>query len=504
MSYRKAGAERYLKRQKEANEGPNNTVQSEDNEKKPMSGKKKFLIAMGITLGVFAAVYLGFAAYFSNHFYYNTKINGAEFSMKTKEEVQEYLSRQVGDYVLKMTESDGGIERISGKDIDLEYVDDNSVQKLLQEQDPLSWITALWEEPQIEAPIGVKFDEGKLKLVIDHLRCMDEKEQKPSISACPVFKKKQFEIQPEQIGTEIDREKFDEAVKTAINGFVPELNLEEAGCYILPKYTSESPEVAKARDEMNSYLGAEVTLDFTPYTEVVDASVISKWITVDDKMKVTFNQELVKDYIKGLAEKYDTYGKQKNFVTGFGKTVKVDNVFYGWQLDQETEYTALTENIKNGDVLEREPAFLKRAVTHEANDFGTTYAEVDLGKQHMFFFKDGQVALESDVVTGLAGTGRQTPQGVYQVAGKGMNVVLRGPKTKNEETGEEKYEWESPVTYWMPFNGGIGFHDANWRSEFGGSIYQWDGSHGCVNMPFENAKKLYELIEVGMPVIVHF
>ena len=65
------------------------------------------------------------------------------------------------------------------------------------------------------------------------------------------------------------------------------------------------------------------------------------------------------------------------------------------------------------------------------------------------------------------------------------------------------YEYETPVKYWMPFNGGVGFHDASWQPTFGGSRYQTNGSHGCVNMPPEMAGKLFELISAGTPVLVH-
>ncbi|MEI3138955.1 MAG: L,D-transpeptidase [Lachnospiraceae bacterium] len=60
------------------------------------------------------------------------------------------------------------------------------------------------------------------------------------------------------------------------------------------------------------------------------------------------------------------------------------------------------------------------------------------------------------------------------------------------------------MTYWMPFNGGIGLHDANWRSSFGGSIYQTNGSHGCVNLPRSAAKEIYERVYDGIPIICYY
>jgi len=55
----------------------------------------------------------------------------------------------------------------------------------------------------------------------------------------------------------------------------------------------------------------------------------------------------------------------------------------------------------------------------------------------------------------------------------------------------------------MPFNGNIGFHDAYWRSEFGGKIYKTSGSHGCINMPPAAAKVMFENIKRGVAVLVY-
>ena len=123
----------------------------------------------------------------------------------------------------------------------------------------------------------------------------------------------------------------------------------------------------------------------------------------------------------------------------------------------------------------------------------------DLTNQHMFYFKDGQCILQSDIVTGNPNKGHATPQGVYTLSYKAPNQVLRGKKMP-----DGTYEYESPVSYWMPFNGGIGFHDATWQSAFGGSRYLTYGSHGCVNMPVSAAAELYSYIEAGIPVVCHY
>ena len=106
--------------------------------------------------------------------------------------------------------------------------------------------------------------------------------------------------------------------------------------------------------------------------------------------------------------------------------------------------------------------------------------------------------LSTDVVTGNPNKGNATPPGVYSLTYKARNATLRG-----ERRPDGTYSYETPVKYWMPFNGGIGFHDASWQPTFGGSRYKSHGSHGCVNLPPSVAPKMYELVYKDVPVVCH-
>lgn len=124
-------------------------------------------------------------------------------------------------------------------------------------------------------------------------------------------------------------------------------------------------------------------------------------------------------------------------------------------------------------------------------EVGDTYVEVSLDDQHVWYIVDGDVYLESDCVTGNYRSA-DTPKGFFEVNAKVSPCTLKGD------------DYTSYVTYWMPFiGGGWGLHDADWRSSFGGNIYKGNGSHGCVNLPPDVAKKMYAKMEVGTPVIVY-
>lgn len=461
--------------------------------------RKKLAIVLGSIFGVLAVVYLGFAFFFSSHFMFFTTINGTDVTLKSVSQVEEYMRQQVADYTLTLEESDGDTEEISGSDISLEYVPGDELEKLVKGQKNFLWLKALWDHPELEAKVGVKYDEDALARQIEGLACMDPENQVKSVNAHPEFKETQFEIVPEVVGTQINTEVFNEAIRTSIDGFQHTMDLSETGSYIQPAFVEDSPEVIEANKEMNEYLKAKITYDFDPETEVVDASVISQWVKVNDKMEVTFDKKAVKKYIGELADKYDTKGKSRKFITATGNTVTVEGGAYGWKINQDEEYKALTENIKKGETVTREPKYSSRAASHGAIDIGNTYAEVDLTNQRAYFIKNGKVVLDSPVVTGNPNKGNATPQGTDSLTYKTRNAVLRGDRLP-----DGSYSYESPVKYWMPFNGGIGFHDASWQSAFGGTRYKTHGSHGCINMPTDQAAKMYELISDGTPVVVHY
>ena len=120
-----------------------------------------------------------------------------------------------------------------------------------------------------------------------------------------------------------------------------------------------------------------------------------------------------------------------------------------------------------------------------------TYILVSIKKQKLWFYKKGKLVLKSNVVTGTKGH-TNTPKGTYKIRGKSRSAYLVGR------------DYVSFVNYWMLIDGGsqIGLHDATWRSSFGGSIYKYNGSHGCINLPYKVAKKIYKKAPVGTKVIV--
>ena len=474
--------------------------------KRRKTGKDGKVKALWITGGVLAGIcliYVAISVYFMSHFFVNTKINGKNFSGKTASDVEKYLQTNIKDYKLTILENEGRQDVISGSEIGLEYRAGTEAEKLSKDQNGFAWPKAFFTENSRKVSVNVSYNEESLNQRISQLSCL-QTEQTPAENAKPEFDGNQYVIKPEVYGNAVDKERLTEQVKVHITEFQPQLDMVETKCYAKPKYVEDSKEVQEACDAMNKYVNASITY---PMNEpvVVDKALISQWLQVDGEMKVSLNTEAMKQWFTAFGDKYDTQGTTRTFTTPAGKSATVTGGTYGWSIDEDTELVNLQNSILNGEVVTREPAYYAggTAAAHSGQDWGNTYAEVDMSAQHMWYVQNGQVVLETDVVTGEPIPSKITPEGVYSLMWKQPNSVLVGDI--NPDTGEPAYR--TKVKYWMQVtSSGVGFHDATWQTAFGGTLYQIPatGSHGCINMPLDQAGALFNMIEPGTPVIFHW
>ena len=184
-------------------------------------------------------------------------------------------------------------------------------------------------------------------------------------------------------------------------------------------------------------------------------------------------------------------GKKREFKTTNDEIITIAEGAYGWWMNRADETQELIKQIKNGQSGERIPLYHAQAAQYGEDDIGDSYVEIDLTSQHLWVYVDGELVEDTDFVSGNVSNGNITPVGVYAITYKERNATLRG----------ENYA--SKVSYWMPFNGNVGMHDASWRNSFGNDIYLTNGSHGCVNLPVNKAEVIFGYIEQGEPVIVY-
>ena len=287
---------------------------------------------------------------------------------------------------------------------------------------------------------------------------------------------------------------------SAVKELKDKVELTSATGYVDGEKATDSEQVKNALKEANAYLDVTVTCNFTPATgeaatEAVGKDQIAQWLIVgNDGLSVSLDGENMATYCTELAKKHDVSKKKTGqFKTTGGSIINVPVASSGQTVDGNKLYEAIAEAINNKKSATVEAVYseAKEEETGEYVTYGGNYCEVDLTNQMVYVYKNGELVVSSQCVTGCISKGHGTPTGVYSIFSRDKDRYLRGDGYKS---------W---VNFFIPFNGGIGFHDASWRSTFGGNIYMYSGSHGCINMPYSAAKKLYENVTLDEKVIVY-
>lgn len=455
-----------------------------DEQEKAKRQEKKYrniIIGIIVFLDALLVIYFGMALYFINHFYFGSEINDVDVSGKSVEKVKEQMTTELQAYTLNLRERGGMGEKISAGEIGLKYTPDGAFDNFKGIQNPLKWISSLFYTGNSKIAIGVSYNEKLLKQRVDVLCCFDNTKVVEPKNPAFKYTDSGYVVVDEVNGNKVNKDTLYGHVADAIFKRQYELDLESTDCYINPQYTSKSQKVAEVRDLLDRYVSSKVIYTFGETKKILDDSTINKWITVDDNLEVTLDEKKIRDYINVLSDNYAETGNAANFVTSSGKTINIHGGDYKWVIDADKEIQDLNGAIKEGATVIKKPDYIL-----------TAYVEIDLIKQHLWFYKNGSLIVQGDIVSGNLDKSHATPEGVYKLKYKEKNAILRGPG------------YAAPVDFWMPFYNGMGIHDATWRRAFGGNIYKGDGSHGCINCPYNLAKTIFDNIDKGTPVICYY
>ena len=473
------------------------------------NAKKKLKPSMiaGAAAAILVVGYAAGALYYTNHLFAGSKINGMDCANMTEKKADAALKKQVESYEIELDFRNNESRTISGSDIGYQYIGSGDVKDVMKKQNPLLWVSGLFSKKNYNVENDANFDKTALKAQLDGLDCLQEANMEAPADAQIAFVDNQFVIQDETQGTTIDEGTLLTALEEAVCTSQTKLSVEKTGAYAKPSVTKDDETLIHQKDIWNSCATATITYTFGDEQEVLDGMQIKDWLSYDEEGNYVENKEAVmahiKEYVLDLATRRNTMGRDRTITsTMTGEPVTVSGGSYGFRIDQSEEAEQIYENIVNHDVVTREPAYASRAAIYSmtGDDIGNTYVEVDLGNQHLWYYKEGTLIMDTDFVSGTyTVSDRRTPSGTYYLMYKQKDQVLRGTRR-----ADGTYEYESPVKYWMPFNGGIGFHDASWRYSFGGSIFMYSGSHGCVNLPSSMASELYENIEAGCPILCFY
>lgn len=452
---------------------------------------------------------LGFALalswYYRGSFPVNTWINGIYCTGMSPQDVNEKLREQICDIELVIRSLDGGESRetvLSGEEIGLDVDYSDALEDYLSRSAGFAWLGRLKTPVDAQIKPSYRYDEEKLRQCFDELDFVQE-EKRTTVHSRLTYSAEEGYLFQEGTPVRLDLDKVYDYIGVSLRSGRNYIDLEVGQCYTEfeeddadKKRRQLAQELEVFRQEFAfCYDMGDVMIEMGPVLQGFLARDQDGYPVLDEEHRFVVDEAAVQGWVEELAEKYDTVGTTLEFQSTRGDIVSVPYVTYGTKLDADAEADYLMD-ILNGEKepeARHIPAYLQEGFARGVNDIGGTFIEVDMSEQHLYYYVEGELVFETDVVTGkTAGNRRGTPEGVNFVYAKQRNRTLRG----------EGYA--SFVRYWMPVVKNVGLHDADWRKEFGGEIYKKNGSHGCVNLPPAVTKELYDAVEIGTPVVTFY
>lgn len=462
------------------------------------------LILLPLTLA--AGCYAAVSYQYKDTFMPGLVINGIYASDLSVSEMSSKLSEAEKIPVLVVTEKSGKEHSFHLEEIHYKADYTSELQKLKDKQSVITFIDWFINEDNSTKDVWVdadySYDEqalGEYFEQSDYLK--DNSDPKGKKVEVRYSTMKGYYLYDETVAL-LSHDKAVSAITSAIDNKVFSVDLYKEDCYVQVEHTSQMQDALDLWEQLSPYMNTVVCYQFDDKKVAIDAVKISQLLAkeedgtlaYDEDGKIFIDEAALKAYVHQFVEDYSTVKKPRDFRTTRGDIVSVTSTTYGIKIDEKEEYEYLRSALKNGRQQTRIPQLTQTNYTGICglNDIGDTYIEVDMTNQHMYYYQNGRLKLSTDVVTGCTGLGRGTPQMVCFVYGKQKNRVLRG----------EGYA--SFVNFWIPVNKGIGIHDASWRSQYGGEIYKRSGSHGCINTPYDQVSKLYDMVEIGTPVVIFY
>ena len=495
--------------------------------RKPARRKKKSKAPLIVCLSLLGAIVVGMGiAYivgmvkYKGVFLDNTFINNIEVSGKTKEQAYNMVKEKsdLKDSI-KIVRLDGSEIELPLKEIGYEDKTQYEIEKFYNSQNHYNWIGAKFSNTQFEVSEKFTYDKVMLETLLKKKVTSSATGRPPeNASIQKSTDGSGYVIVKERPGDKINTDKIKnlyDYVEQSLDANRYVVDISGVDCYETAKITSDS--LKEQCDKLNKMHNLTITFDFIHSEEVLKGTQIMPWVSFDSKSKdgIVVDMKQVETYVEMLAKKYDTYGTDRQFKTTKKGTITIksankmanDTGCYGWWIDQQKTMELIRDTIIGGRDAKIKPVYYQNpdskytytcdeSVWTKDKDYGNTYVEIDIGTQHLWYYKNGKLMVESDVVTGYAyADDRYTREGVFKVWFKESPSVLRGAT------------WSTKVSYWIYFSlYGAGMHDASWQyGVFGGNKYKTSGggSHGCINMPLDKVKQIYGIIELNTPVFIY-
>lgn len=455
-----------------------------------------------IVLFVIGGIYLISVALFAGHFQFRTYVNDMSVSFMTPGEVSSMYKVSTRDLMVNLKCRGDYMESVPFSQFGISRVDDDSILDF--KQNPWIWPVSIFRETRFSVRNDLSWTDDGLRAGLNGLRCTDDLSTRYPSDAYVTSKSDddyRFYIVPEVEGNRVDQEKLVSVLSEHLSRRDLSVDLEAEDCYYHPSIFSDDPVLQEVCDKCNSIINLNLKVDLGGgYAAVLPKSTLYECVSRSGNT-VSLRFDPIRHFVKSLADTYNTVNTTRRFATTMDGTIRLvpastDN-FEGWEMDIEVTLRELNEMIRNRESGIVVATWKTMGKSHNVdNDFGNTYIEISIPRQRMWLYVDGVIRVNTDITTGRDTDDRRTPTGMFRTLDFKEDFTMTG----DGYTAKCKYFIQVTAD-------GVGIHDSSWRESYGGDNWIENGSHGCINTPFDAIRTIFEVITArssqGIPVIIY-
>ena len=346
-------------RSKNAKPASKQTSKNGKKKKKKSSSGKTVAIAICSVVGVMIVAAGGFYLWgmnsYKDRFLGNTYINGIEVSGKTKAEAYKLVSEQaVIPKAITVTKKDGTTFSIKLSEIGYNDNTQNLITQYYTQQNHYSWFSSAMKRTDFTFESKFKYDKAKLEKVLKRKVLDSQSTKDPEDAYIKKGDDNSYVVVKETTGDAVEEGKIDELysyVENQIDDGSFDVDISKADCYKKPAITADMLE--ETCQKLNNLNDIEITFDFIYTTETLTGDTIMDWITFDEdnaEAGYTVDEDKAMAYVEDLADKYDTFGKDREFKTTKRGTITISEGqgCYGWWIDQQKTCDLIVDLVEKG------------------------------------------------------------------------------------------------------------------------------------------------------------
>lgn len=447
--------------------------------------------------------------YFGGHALPRTTIAGHSVSGQTQEEVRETLAALYAGQQIEVALPGGETETVDPVEAAV-FVDERATVEAVfaPNQSLVGRIKGMFEDRDVKPVVVVNY-----ALLDDYVNSFKDGLEVEAVDAAISL--------DESTGTFVTSEAVDgvlldtQVIADEIVAAVASLdNTTIYGELLTEPAAVSTADAEQAIQVANGWLELEISAsDGDGSVVVAEPAVVASWIDFTDEgvPEAFVKEELIREWVGTFAE-----GSNREVVDGIqnvtssGRIVSViKEGVPGRQVNNADQITeAIVAAFKSGSSYSAEfaynvlePSYDQRLIAEGAENLayqaapGEKWIDINLSTFTVTAYEGASAVMSMPHVPGAPLT--PTPVGQYAVYAKIPSHTMRG----NNVDGTK---YETPAVPWtLYYHGGYALHGAYWRSSFGYDAGA-DGSHGCVNLPVDQAKRLYDWASVGDKVITHY